>query len=218
MKLFQLCILIAAAAFALSVKASGPASAQIAGADFPACSQIRISSPDQRWVLISDTLASNCPSQNQEKARSVTSDDSYVRLLLTDQRTQSSRSVDVDGWGGHAEWSSDSSAFLVNEYIASNEGEARLYRASNLRKLDLRKAILRKDRSVQRFMDGHSYIRARQWISDDTALVQLCGHRDEAPVVQFDIRYQVSLDGQVKRVSEQVGPPDAGGDCFWSQK
>ena len=213
MKLVYLGILLAGAAFAICVPAGGQGAGQVAGADFPACQPIRIASPDQRWALTTDSLALNCPGQSAGGAQSA--EPAPILLYLRDQRTHRARRVDVVGYGGHVEWAPDSAAFFVNENVASNEGEASLYRASGLKKLDLREAILRNDRSAQRYMDGHSYVRARQWLGDDIALVQLCGHRDEAPEVQFDVRYRVSLDGHVRKVSEKTGAPDMN-ECAWS--
>jgi hypothetical protein len=215
MKLIHYGVLLAGAAFALIVPANGQGTGPIAEGDFPACQPIRIASPDQHWALTTDSLALNCPGQTAVGAQSASAEPAPILLYLRDQRTHRTRRVDVDGWGGHAEWAPDSFAFFVNENVASDEGEASLYRASGLKELDLREAILRNDRSAQRFMNGHSYVRARQWLGDDTALVQLCGHRDEAPEVQFDVRYQVSLDGYVRKVSENTGPPDMK-ECAWS--
>jgi hypothetical protein len=217
MRLVSFGVLLAGAAFALSVLAGGQAAKRIAAVDFPGCKPIRLSSPDRRWVLISDSVALNCPGQHEgNEAQSASDEDSPLRFYLTDRRTHRTRRVDVSGYGGSVQWATDSSAFFVNEHVASNEGEACFYQTSKLHKLDLREAILRADPSMEKFMDGHSYVWARQWLSNDTALVQLCGHSDEAPVVQFDVRYQVSLDGTVRKLSQQEGPPDLH-ECAWSE-
>jgi len=86
-----------------------------------------------------------------------------------------------------------------------------------LKRIDVAQAISRADRSAARYAHGHSYYVAREWLDNQTALVQLCGHTDNPPFVQFDIRYRVGLDGTVQRILRKLTPPTQGGDCAWNK-
>lgn len=205
MKIVAFGILVTAALAAIAVDCGG----QGRGADseFPACSSVRIPSPDQRWLLVSSSIALNCPATKDAAEVNVP-----VDLSLLNQRTHHVHKIRLNGWGGSAEWSPDSESFFVNDFEASNIRDAYLFRADPLRRLNLRSVIMQNDRSAQKWMDGHSYVIARKWVSSGTALVQLCGHTDETPAVQFDVRYRVNMDGKVEKISEHHGPPDDA-DC-----
>lgn len=186
-------------ALAMGLGFSLQAVSQAAETEFPACHSVRIVSPNRNWELTSNTIAMNCPGQKGN---------SQVNLLLKNKRTGRIRKIGLLGWGGAVRWAPDSAAFSLNDYVASNDNEAYLYRVKDLKKVDLREAIRQSDHSVQRFMDGHTYFRVMRWLDNDRVLIDLCGHTDTLPVAQFDARYEVTLDGSVRKLSEKDGPPD----------
>jgi hypothetical protein len=193
-----------------SDQAEVPGKLRVGDGEFPACHEVRISSPDHRWTLVSSTNPQFC---SKWKANGDDAD-LALKLYLVDERLRSRRLVLEFNSDGNARWTQNSGAFFINVHVASNMSEAYLYRTDSLKKINLATAILESDPSVIMFMDGHMYVIARKWLADHTALVQLCGHTDRFPVVQFDFRYGVSLNGQVRRLSERQGPPDLT-ECEW---
>jgi hypothetical protein len=179
--------------------------------EYPACHEARIPSPNHRWTLVSSANPQFCPGGKESKATEF-----VLRLYLMDERIHRKHLILEYGSSGYVSWATDSTAFFVNQHVASNESDAYFYRADSMKQIDLTKAILRSDRSVAKFRDGHRYVLARKWLSTDAALVQFCGHTDESPVVQFDIRYRVGLDGSVRKLSQRQGPPDSV-DCVWDE-
>ena len=195
----------------LSAQAEAPRHLQVGEGEFPACQEVRISSPDHRWTLVSSANPQFCSTW---KAKG---DDAELvrRLYLADERVRRKRLVLEYNSNGNAGWTKDSSAFFINNHVASNVDEAYLYRADSMKKINLAKVILESDPHVAKFADGHLYVIARKWLADDAALVQLCGHTDQFPVMQFDFRYRVILNGHVKNISQRQGPPDETSDCTW---
>jgi hypothetical protein len=181
------------------------------GAKFPDCQEVRIPSPDGRWALVSNPNPLFCAGANQ-----ASSEGTMPELSLINEQTHHMDLVLHQGIGGDAGWAPDSTAFFVNNRIGSNSGDAALYRTDPLKRLDLMEAISKKDPTVRKFMDGHRYVFARKWLSNNEALVQFCGHTDQNPVVQFDIRYRIDLRGAVDKLSQEQNPPGESGDCAWN--
>jgi hypothetical protein len=185
-------------------------SGQTVASNFPACQEVRIPSPDHQWMLVSNANPLFCPGTKQSKNQEFAND-----LSLINERAHDKKLVLKYGTGGDAIWAPDSAAFIVNNRIGSNLGEAYLYRTDSLKKLDLTETLLSKDPSIHKLMGGHRYVLARKWLSKDTALVQFCGHTDQTPVVQFDFRYQINLDGAVRQLSRKQSALNDQGDCAW---
>jgi hypothetical protein len=179
-------------------------------AKFPDCQEVRMPSRDLRWTLVSNPNPLFCPGAKQANGQKT-----IIELSLINEQTHHKELVLNQGTGGDAGWAPDSTAFFVNYRIGSNLGDASLYRTDPLKRLDLTEAISKKDPTVRKYMDGHRYVFVRKWLSNDKALVQFCGHTDRNPVVQFDIRYRIDLNGVIDRLSQKQNPPGEVGDCAW---
>jgi hypothetical protein len=113
-------------------------------------------------------------------------------------------------------WSPDSAAFIANDRAVSDVEFAYLYDVKTLDRLDLRSRILAADPHAARFVPGehtapHSYFHAIRWLDARHVEVQLHGHTDGVREVAailpgqcFDLRYRVSRDGAVEKLSERV--------------
>lgn len=230
--------------FALSYCAAGLAQSAAKPVDFPACAPVRISSPDQRWILVTEDLGMGCPNNRpavpRAKPAQTLAEANDIHLFLEDRVSQHRWPIALDGWGGSAGWSPSGQAFFINESISSNEAEAALYRlhpgtlqteeASVLEKIDMRSRILRLDPKLRRLTGDHDYFFVRKWIDPQTVLVQFCGHapdtsrlihpfgdrRTAHPAASFNSFYQIRLDGQITRQKSAFCSPDKQDcECGW---
>jgi hypothetical protein len=122
-------------------------------------------------------------------------------------------------------WSPDSAAFIVNDRATSDLESAYLYDGKTLVRLDLRRRILAVDPQAVRFLPGvntapHSYLHAIRWLDSRQVEVQLHGHTDGIqngetflPGECFDLRYRVTRDGVVQKLSERVSAIDGRKGC-----
>jgi hypothetical protein len=121
------------------------------------------------------------------------------------------------GYGGNAVWSPDSSAYFVNDHIASDITDSALYfldPPNPPRRIDVDQAIRVSDPEAVRYFQGHRYFIARRWLDNQLAQVQFCGHSDAAPAVEFDFRYRIGQDGKALRISRRLRPPSLShSDC-----
>jgi hypothetical protein len=152
----------------------------------------RLPSPDGRYVLFGRT-------QNETK--------SGTPELWFEEPGLSKRVRLLElGGTARAAWSPDGTAFYVNDRWVSDRERSYLYDAASLDRTDLGKAILANDDRAARLATGHAYIGAGQWKDSQTVLVRFHGHTDEAPVVCFDLRYDVGRNGSVKKLAEHIAP------------
>jgi hypothetical protein len=104
-----------------------------------------------------------------------------------------------------AVWSSDGSAFYVQDHVASDETFSYIYDTDTLRRLDLAARIQASDPAARRFAHGHAYFDVDGWQGAGEVTVHFHGHTDETPPIScFDFRYKVSRAGTVVKVSERV--------------
>jgi len=182
-------------------------------AEFSICETAQLASPDGRWTLVGNFVDGACPASAAHPAEGARdlfaaqhANDFGVVLYLEDAASHARRPVDFEGHDGEAVWSPTGEAFYVNSSVGSNVSMSWLYYAGTLRRIDIFDAVRRSDQFAARFMTGHAYFRSRQWLDSRTAMVQLCGHTDNEPSQQFDLRYSVGLDGHTRRLSTQVRP------------
>lgn len=125
-------------------------------------------------------------------------------------------------------WSPDSAAFIANDRAASDVELAYLYDVKTLNRLDLRSCILAADAEAALFVPGqntapHSYFHAIRWLDARHVEVKLHGHTDGTrdgtsvrPGECFDLRYRVTRDGAVEKLSRRVSALTAKG-CPWME-
>jgi len=125
-------------------------------------------------------------------------------------------------------WSPDSAAFIANDRAVSDVEFAYVYDAKTLDRLDLGSRILAADAEIARFVPGqntapHSYFHAIRWLDARHVEVQLHGHIDGTrdgtsvrPGDCFDLRYSVTRNGAVKKLSRRVSALTARG-CPWTE-
>jgi hypothetical protein len=160
------------------------------------CQTVNIVSPNGRWALVTESNGCACNESHSDRR-------CVPELYLKDRQGDRKQLAGQYAFGGTAAWSPDSSAFFVNDHLTSDRDEAYLYETQPLVKTDLRKALLKADPSIARFMDAHRYVLAKRWLDNHTVLVEFCGHTDQAPVVQFDDLFHVGLDGSARQVSKR---------------
>jgi hypothetical protein len=134
------------------------------------------------------------------------------KLWIEDLRTHERRPV-LEGDRPVAAWSPDSAAFFVNFSVASDLGLSYIFTAATLDRIDVRDRIVHADRHAGRFAGDHDYFSAVSWIDARHVVVSFKGHTlthkgDSLtrPLVCFDLRYRLGLDGSVERLSERTGP------------
>lgn len=111
-------------------------------------------------------------------------------------------------------WSPDSAAFIANDRYASDVEFAYIFDVRTLNRLDMRYRILAADPGASQFASAHSYFHAEQWLDARHVEVSLWGHTDQPPVRCFDLRYRVSRDGAVQKLSQHVAAITSKG-CDW---
>jgi len=117
-------------------------------------------------------------------------------------------------------WSPDSAAFIANDRAASDVENAYIFDVKTLDGLDLTSLITAN--AEARFLkdqNQHSYFHAMRWLDARHVEVALYGHTDSVPkgtYVQsgdcFNLRYRVSRDGTVQKLSQRVASLDSK-DC-----
>jgi len=146
--------------------------AQAAKGEFPDCRAIHIDSPDRHWALAS-TCSLICPeNMTQEPSVVAVCSNNQNNLFIEDAFTHHRQPIAFYGFAGSAVWSPNSKAIFVKDHMGSNITEASLYTVDPLKKIDVAQAILRADRSATRYAHGHSYYVAREWLDNQTVLVQ----------------------------------------------
>jgi hypothetical protein len=149
-------------------------------------------------------------------------------LWRQDERTHERRRVmEVTVQTLTVAWSPDSSAFIANDRALSDVENAYIYDLKTLERIDLRRQVLTADsKSASRFTSSanpaanHSYFHALRWLDARHVEMRLYGHTDGIPNGKpfrpghqedsvrsgdcFDLRYRVSRDGVVKKLSQRV--------------
>jgi hypothetical protein len=148
----------------------------------------RLASPDGAYLLYGVSLQS-APELWMENLRT-----GHRNLLLSIGSTLS------------AAWSADSTAFYVNDHWASDSTRSYIYDGATLQRLDIAERVLAADPGAKRFAEGHAYFDVERWQGTESVMVHFYGHTDDAPVVCFDLRYQVSRSGAVSKLSQRVLP------------
>jgi hypothetical protein len=158
--------------------------------------------PDGRYVLFA---APGAP-PSQYGCQGVNCDN----LWLEDETTHKRTWIAVRNSGLSAGWSPDGNAFYVQDRQASDVGILTLYKNNGERLLVVGDAVLRVDPAARElFYDSHHYFEAVRWIDGTHLLVRFDGHTDYYPSRCFDLKYSVSLDGKVKKLSTRVGRASA---------
>ena len=187
----------------LSVVAQGENLRSSARLEIPCKHRTRVSSPSGRYSLVGFTrqqkMKGKC-SQCKALSSKLWLDDSvtHVRTLLLEVNRSASSG-----------WSPDGKSFYVEDDFGSNGTESYLYEISGLKKLDIGELIDSSDKVAKSLSGGHAYVRVEHWQDSKSLLVRFQGHTDEAPSTCFDFHYLVSRSGNVKKLSEQTGSPDA---------
>jgi len=147
----------------------------------------RIPSPDGKWTLIFE-----CPNDCSERKLWVEEASSRARKLIRDYE----RGLDIS-------WGPDSRLFFVNDNSGSTDARCYVYEAATVKETDIAKLVLAGDPHAEQFLNsGHSYLRAKQWLSSHELLVVLTGHNDGLPPGAFTLRYRVDLNGRVQKLSQ----------------
>ena len=148
----------------------------------------RIASPDGKWTLIFE-----CPNNCRERKLWVQETSKHSRKLVKEYE----RSLDIS-------WAPDSERFFVNDNSGSTDAQCYVYDAASLKETKVASLVLAGDPNAGQFLDaGHSYLRAKRWLSSHELLVVLTGHNDGRSPAAFTLRYQVDLGGKVRKLSQR---------------
>jgi len=155
--------------------------------DLPRGAVTRISSPDKKWGLIFE-----CPNNCSERRLSIEHNATHQCRFISEYE----RSLKVS-------WSPDSRSFFVDDDSGSNIAMSYVYDPLTLRVTDLADSLTTRDKGAAQYLRaGHSYLRAKRWINSHELFVSLSGHFDEPPPRGFTVKYRISLDGTVRKISE----------------
>lgn len=151
----------------------------------------RILSPNRHWTLIFE-----CPDYSKERKLWIVDNSSHARKLVKEYE----RSLAIA-------WAPDSERFFVNDDFGSNGSDSYVIDAASLKTIDLATVLVDNDVGATQFLNaGHSYVRAKRWLSSHELLVVLFGHFDESPPrpIQgsFTIKYRVDVNGGARKVSQ----------------
>jgi hypothetical protein len=113
------------------------------------------------------------------------------------------------GSTAQAFWFEDSRHFVVNDRESSSGMNSYVYDAEGRVTLDMRAALLKKDRELGPVAGGHFYVEAQRFVDPNTLRVAAFGHTDQAPVQCFRFIYSVGRSGEVERLSKRVSPATA---------
>ena len=171
----------------VAVTASQTASTQRTVIPLPQGEASHVPSPDGKWTLIFE-----CPNNCSERKLWIEETSKHSRKLVKEYE----RSLDVS-------WAPDSDLFFVNDNSGSTDARCYVYEAASLKETDLAKLLLTGDSGAGQFLNaGHSYLRARRWLSTHELLIVLTGHNDGSPPGAFTLRYRVDVHGKVRKLSQ----------------
>jgi hypothetical protein len=132
-------------------------------------------------------------------------------LWLEDIRRGNRKMLHSIGGTLRAAWSPDSTAFYVDDHLASDSTRSYIYEFPGPRRLDIADQIIKADIEANRIAKGHVYFEIEAWDANEAVRVYLHGHTDEPPIGCFDFRYVVSRLGDVKKLSQHVAPATSRG-------
>jgi len=155
--------------------------------DLPQGDVTRIPSPDRKWTLVFE-----CPNHCAERRLWIEDGKSHTRRLVGEYE----RDLSVS-------WAPNSKSFFVDDEYGSNGTLAYIYDADNLKKTELAMLLEAADPKTTGLLKaGHSYLKAKRWLSSQDLLVILYGHFDEHHPRAFTVLYRVDRDGRVVKLSE----------------
>jgi len=152
---------------------------------------VSLPSPDNLW-----TLSSGCETCPAGHALWLVSNGDHHRRLV--RRYDGTLRVG---------WSPDGDKFFLNQEESADKANAYVIDPSSLKTTELGKIIAAGDpESVKYLAATHSRVSARAWLDPNALLVDVTGHLDQPPLDQFEVRFQVHLDGAVTRLSIRQWP------------
>jgi hypothetical protein len=152
---------------------------------------VSLPSPDNVW-----TLRSGCDACSTGRALWLVSNGDHHRRLV--RRYDGTLRVG---------WSPDGDKFFVNEEEAGDKASAYVVDPSSLKMTELGKLIAAGDPESAKYLEAtHSHVSARAWLDSNALLVNVTGHLDQPPLDQFEVQFQVHLDGAVTRLSIRQWP------------
>jgi hypothetical protein len=158
--------------------------------DLPSGKVGKLASPDGHYILYGEPYREGVNTGPQ--------------LWIEDTRTSDRKLLLEVSGTARAAWSPDGTAFYLNDRLASDTADSHFYEASTLQRTRISDLILSADHEAARVAKGHVYFEVERWQDSQTVLAHLHGHTDEAPVLCFSFRYQVSRGGRVKKVSQRL--------------
>lgn len=170
----------------LTGKVQGP-SRQQAVVSLPQGALTRIPSPNGKWTLIFE-----CPNECADR-----------KLWIEERASRTRRFVKEYERDLEISWTPDSRFFFVNDEYGSDGSRCYVYDAVDLKVTDMAALLASGNSDATKFLKaGHSYLKAKSWISLRELLVILYGHFDNPPPKGFTIRYRVALIGRVQKLSQ----------------
>lgn len=177
------------------------------GTELPAGKTLRLPSPNGKWSLLSPAPSSQADSE---------------KTLFLENRVTHTRSV-VARYNRaiRVGWNPEGKAFFLDDELGSNITDAYLFWPPRANPLLVDDLILAQDPEAKNLKADHGYFLIRNWANSATVIAEYCGHISEAPALQFDFLYRITLTSSknpsvaVRRISRNVRParPDSP-DCL----
>ena len=115
------------------------------------------------------------------------------------------------GSTARAFWFADSRSFVVIDRESSSGMTSTIYDTEGRVTLDVRSALLRKDKQLDTVAGGHFYVEAQGFLNEHSLRIAAFGHTDEAPVRCFRFIYTVTSAGEIERLSKRISLATATG-------
>ena len=152
--------------------------------------------PDGQWVVIEN----GCWPPGKETCSAGTNG---LSLTLVNRQTHKWRLVSRTDTPPLVSWAPDSKGFFLVEHISSDRDDSYAYNVDTERRVDLGSLISGRDMTVKHYqrLGSHLYFRAERWRDPKAIEVEVTGHTDSLPVKEFHLRFLITLDSEVIRLS-----------------
>ena len=146
----------------------------------------RLPSPDKKWTLVFEA-------RGEQR-----------RLWIEDNASHARKLVHVLTRSAGVSWAPDGRSFFLNDELGSDGADCYVIDASTLKETNVASLLVAHFTTTlaDYFDAGHVYVEGIRWLTSRVLLVRLTGHLDRPPQRAFTFRFEVDLNGAVRKVAE----------------